>query len=228
MKRTTPKKAKPIKVADSGIFTVTDDGGFAEETDFTFGSFPDKHVASSVNSALVLQRAMDEAKGIQYTHWFDVLTPEEMNTLAARTDAEREAGYIRPCPPIVKDATQVLQLGGAAIHYYQKQEAEAAAYFAFKTGMAYQRMLLRAAENLAQRGRGQLKALAKGPTKKRADAQADYERINEAVAAHIKKRGRHKQPSLTTIRKRVADELQTTYSKVLDAQRGGRKQNIRK
>ena len=54
-------------------------------------------------------------------------------------------------------------------------------------------------------------------------AHNDYERINQAVAARIKKRGSRKQPSTTTIRHRIADELGFTYSKVMDAQRGGRK-----
>ena len=54
-------------------------------------------------------------------------------------------------------------------------------------------------------------------------ANKDYRRINAAVEEAIKRRGKRRQPSLTAIRHRVADELEFTYSKVLDAQRGGRK-----
>jgi hypothetical protein len=52
-------------------------------------------------------------------------------------------------------------------------------------------------------------------------AHREYEHINQAVAARKKKGG--KQLSLTEARKRVATDLGFSYSKVLDAQRGGRK-----
>jgi hypothetical protein len=71
--------------------------------------------------------------------------------------------------------------------------------------------------NLSRRG------AKKASSTRTAKANKDYVRINQAVAAHIKKRGRRKQLSITAIRHRVADELGFTYSKVLDAQRGGRK-----
>ena len=57
--------------------------------------------------------------------------------------------------------------------------------------------------------------------KKSETASEDYKRINAAVTAKKKKGG--KNLSITETRKRVATELGCSYSKVLDAQRGGRK-----
>lgn len=72
----------------------------------------------------------------------------------------------------------------------------------------------------------QVRRGAKNATKKKEeDAQEGYACINVAVDVLLKKRGRHKQPSLTAIRHQVAEDLMVSYAKVLDAQTGGRKKN---
>lgn len=63
----------------------------------------------------------------------------------------------------------------------------------------------------------------KASSTKTKTAQKDYDLINLTIARHVKKRGRHKQPPDTEIRRRVAIELGFSYSKVLDAAKGGRK-----
>lgn len=95
---------------------------------------------------------------------------------------------------------------------------------AFHLGAIDQRMINRVVHDPdICRGQKQKLSLAKGPATKTKTAHQEYARINQAVADRIKKRGRRKQPSLTEIRRQVADQLGVKYSKVLDAQRGGRK-----
>lgn len=90
-------------------------------------------------------------------------------------------------------------------------------------GRLSERVYLMRLNDVVVLGHRTKRGLAKGPAKKKEYAQREYERINQAVATKIKRRGTRRQPSLTAIRHNVADALGVTYSKVLDAQRGGRK-----
>ena len=107
---------------------------------------------------------------------------------------------------------------------WKNEDIPAATEAAFHLGAIDQRMTNRRLyDSHIRRGRGQMKALAKGPAKIKADAKREYDRINKAVDARLKKRGRHKQPTITEIRRQVADQLGITKQRVLDAAKGGRK-----
>lgn len=104
------------------------------------------------------------------------------------------------------------------------EDIRAAAEAAFRLGAIEQRMVNRVIyDKHIRKGRQQIQALSQGPAKKKKAALAKYQRINDAVAERLKKRGRRKQPSLTEIRRQVADQLDVPYQCVLDAAKGGRK-----
>jgi hypothetical protein len=105
------------------------------------------------------------------------------------------------------------------------KEIGLACIFSIGMGRYAERLRIRAAGYNAnvRHSRKSKVGLPKGNATKTKTAQKDYERINAAVVEQVKKRGKRRQPSLTAIRHRVADQLGFKYSKVLDAQRGGRK-----
>jgi hypothetical protein len=153
---------KRIRINNSNIYKLSSECTFFEETDFSYDGFPETHIPSTVNTIFVLTRAANEATTIQYERWWNILTPQELDSLELRFRSPKIAGHVRPCPPIVNDATQVLQFTGAALHNFENNQAEAAVYFSFKAGMAYQRMLLRDAEDHSKRGMKVLRSSSLG------------------------------------------------------------------
>lgn len=151
----------------------------------------------------------------------------EQNTHNLLTDAVLLEGEKNDSPSAIyalKDARAALERLQDLATAWKNEDIPAATEAAFHLGAIDQRMTNRCLyDGHIRRGRGQMKALAKGPAKKKADAKREYDRINKAVDARLKKRGRHKQPTITEIRRQVADQLGITKQRVLDAAKGGRK-----
>ncbi|MGW8256011.1 MAG: hypothetical protein ACWGMZ_00845 [Thermoguttaceae bacterium] len=100
----------------------------------------------------------------------------------------------------------------------QKSEA---AYFSINLGKNLERLRIRAigAENLARIGRVPGDNRRRHREQQIRDREKLYKEINSLIEEKVKKRGNRRQPSLTAIRKSVADSLNITTRTVLNAQK---------